>query len=72
MWFVEFYHGTPLQPQVCLAAERCGHLDFDARADVWWSSEGFHCGDDSGPDASDAAELVSFWDIYRKVGGGRC
>ena len=30
--------------QVCLAAEECGHLDFDTRADTWWSSEGFHCG----------------------------
>jgi len=25
--------------QVCLAAESCGHLGFDARVDKWWSSE---------------------------------
>ena len=31
--------------QVCLAAEECGHLDFDNRTDMWWSAEAFHCGD---------------------------
>ena len=47
--------------QVCLAAERCGGLDFDARRDTWNASEGFHCGD--GPPGD-----VGFWDIFCKVG----
>lgn len=50
-------------PQVCLAAERCGHLDFDTRLDTWYSSEGFHCGEAQAGD-------VGFWDIYRKVRPG--
>ena len=29
--------------KICLAAERCGNLDFDVRADMWWRSDGFHC-----------------------------
>ena len=59
-------------PQVCLAAERCGHLRFDARADMWWSGEGFHCtegqeGSAAGGAAAAAAAAVGFWDIYCKV-----
>lgn len=30
--------------QVCLAAETCGHVNFNTRQDVWYSSEPFHCG----------------------------
>lgn len=56
---------APADQQVCLAAERCGHLRFDARADMWWSSEGFHCGE---AEEGSAAGAISFWDIYRKVG----
>lgn len=55
--------------QVCLAAERCGHLRFDARADMWWRSEGFRCAD--GPPGAAAAHGgggIGFWDIYCKVG----
>ncbi|PSC74979.1 Vacuole membrane 1 [Micractinium conductrix] len=51
---------------VCLSAERCGHLNFDARADMWWSSEGFHCGDDAD---EAAAGSISFFAIYKKVIG---
>jgi vacuole membrane protein 1 len=29
--------------KVCLAAEKCGNLDFDVRADMWWRSDTFHC-----------------------------
>jgi hypothetical protein len=50
----------PRHAQVCLAAEKCGHLGFDSRADMWWSSEGFHCGD------TPAGE-VSFLGILLKV-----
>lgn len=46
--------------QVCLAAEKCGHLDFDIRRDMWWRAQGFHCGD------TPAGE-VSFADIFWKV-----
>ena len=46
--------------QVCLAAEKCGHLDFDIRSDMWWRSQGFHCGDTP-------AGGVSFADIFWKV-----
>lgn len=54
----------PHMLKVCLAAERCGHLRFDTRADVWWSSEGFHCGDE---EAASAEVAVGFWDIYKTV-----
>ena len=46
--------------QVCLAAEECGHLNFDSRVDMWWNSDSFHCG--SGPRGS-----VHFHDIFLKV-----
>ena len=51
-------------PKVCLAAESCGHLGFDARVDKWWSSEIFHCG--AGPRRD-----VHFHDIFLKVGRPR-
>ncbi|KAL4451519.1 hypothetical protein ABPG75_007181 [Micractinium tetrahymenae] len=59
----------PHMLKVCLAAERCGHLRFDARADMWWSSEGFHCGEEGEADgaAAAAAAALGFWDIYKKV-----
>jgi hypothetical protein len=46
-------HSTPpacgacvaFDAQVCLAAETCGHVDFNTRGDVWHSSEPFRCGD---------------------------
>jgi hypothetical protein len=50
----------PLFMQVCLAAETCGHVDFNTRGDVWYSSEPFHCGDvPSGH--------VTYWQIFQKV-----
>lgn len=47
--------------QVCLAAEKCGHLDFDSRQEMWYRAEGFHCRD------APASSYVSFLDIYKKV-----
>ncbi|KDD77071.1 hypothetical protein H632_c27p4 [Helicosporidium sp. ATCC 50920] len=49
--------------KVCLAAERCGSLDFDLRADAWSSDEAFHCE----PLASAPEGAVGFWRIYRRV-----
>lgn len=49
--------------QVCLAAEQCGHLDFDIRQDMWWNPEGFYCG--SAPAAD-----VNFRQLYLKVSPG--
>ena len=46
--------------QVCLAAEECGHLNFDSRTDMWWDRDAFHCG--SGPRG-----VVHFHDIILKV-----
>ena len=46
--------------QVCLAAEECGHLDFDTRADTWWNRDAFHCG-------GAPAAPVHFYDIFLKV-----
>ena len=46
--------------QVCLAAEKCGNLDFDVRNDMWNSSEGLFCN-------SSAQQNIAFWDILRKV-----
>ncbi len=60
---VEFNHRLAGRwAQVCLAAERCGNLDFDTRLDTWYSSEGFHCSEAPAGD-------VGFWDIYWKVCG---
>jgi hypothetical protein len=47
--------------QVCLAAETCGHVDFNTRGDVWYSSEPFHCGDVP-------PGHVTYWQIFHKVG----
>ena len=46
--------------QVCLAAEECGHLNFDSRTDMWWNGDAFHCG--TGPRG-----VVHFHDIFLKV-----
>ena len=51
--------------QVCLAAEKCGHLDFDSRQEMWYRAEGFHCRD------APASSYVSFLDIYKKVTAAR-
>ena len=47
--------------QICLAAEKCKHLAFDSRLDMWWSYAGLHCGDAP-------AEQVTFGGILLKVG----
>lgn len=47
--------------QVCLAAETCGHVDFNTRGDVWYSSEPFRCGDIP-------PGHVTYWQIFHKVG----
>jgi len=52
--------GVLLWLQVCLAAETCGHLQFNIKGDVWYSSEPFHCGDL--PSGS-----VTYWELLRKV-----
>jgi vacuole membrane protein 1 len=54
----------PHMLKVCLAAERCGNLNFDVRKDTWWQSEGFHCGDITATDSS-----IGFADIFHKVIG---
>jgi hypothetical protein len=51
---------APTVPKVCLAAEECGHLDFDTREDTWWNRDAFHCG-------GAPAATVHFYDIFLKV-----
>jgi hypothetical protein len=46
--------------QVCLAAETCGHVQFNIRGDTWYNSEPFHCGDVP-------AGEVTYWDIFSKA-----
>ena len=46
--------------QVCLAAEKCGNLDFDVRNDMWNSSEGLFC-------TTSVHRTITFWDILTKV-----
>lgn len=53
----------PHMLKVCLSAETCGHVDFNTRGDVWYSSEPFHCG----TAAEDGGAAVTFWQIYSKV-----
>ncbi|KIY95916.1 hypothetical protein MNEG_12045 [Monoraphidium neglectum] len=48
--------------EACLSAETCGHVNFDTRGDVWYSSEPFHCGGQAADPGG-----VSFWQIYSKV-----
>ncbi|KAK9829946.1 hypothetical protein WJX72_008802 [[Myrmecia] bisecta] len=50
----------PHMLKVCLAAEKCGHLDFDTKPDMFWSPDGFHCGHTQ-------PGHVSYWDIFKKV-----
>jgi membrane protein YqaA with SNARE-associated domain len=50
----------PHMLKVCLAAETCGHVDFNIRGDVWYSSEPFHCGDVP-------LGQVTYWQIFCKV-----
>ena len=48
--------------KICLAAERCGNLDFDIRADMWWySGDGFHCVPD---ESSGQQQVVGFWQVF--------
>jgi hypothetical protein len=49
---------------VCLAAEKCKHVAFDSKPDMWWSHAGFHC--DEAP-----ASHVTFVDILLKVRAAR-
>ena len=53
----------PHMLKVCLAAEKCGHVGFNARTDVWYSSDPFHCDNGGGG----AATGAGFWQIYGKV-----
>lgn len=54
----------PHMLKVCLAAERCGNLDFDVRMDMWWRADGFHCKEET-----QQTEYISFYDIFTKVLG---
>ena len=45
---------------MCLAAEKCGHLDFDVLSDMWWRHGGFRCGDAP-------AGHVTFAQVFWKV-----
>lgn len=42
--------------KICLAAERCGHVDFDVRVDMWWRSDSFHCMPSKGE--------ADFWQVF--------
>lgn len=54
--------------KVALAIEACGHVDFDSRTDVWYSSEPFHCNEKAGSGTSiGGAADVGFWAVYSKV-----
>lgn len=58
----------PHMLKVCLAAERCGDLEFDVRGDTWWRSEGFHCRNPSGSlDSFMDSGKASFFSILLKV-----
>lgn len=48
--------------KICLAAERCGHVNFDIRADMWWRSDAFHCV----PSRMWKSE-VGFWYVFVKA-----
>lgn len=50
----------PHMLKVCLAAEKCGNLDFDVRNDMWNSSEGLFCN-------TSVHRNITFWDILTKV-----
>ena len=60
LWTCSSFAKLSADSQVCLAAEKCGHLDFDVRSDTWWRGQGFHCGD------TPAGE-VSYADVFWKV-----
>jgi len=45
--------------KICLAAERCGNLEFDVRVDMWWRSDGFHCTPTRG-----WMEDVGYWQVF--------
>jgi hypothetical protein len=49
--------------RVCLAAERCGHLAFDARADAWWRPNALRCE----PAPGGGGGGVGFWSTLLKV-----
>ncbi|KAG2445331.1 hypothetical protein HYH02_008797 [Chlamydomonas schloesseri] len=46
--------------KVCLAAETCGHVKFDTRSDIWYSSESLTCGDWP-------HQEVTYMDLFKKV-----
>jgi hypothetical protein len=48
--------------RVCLAAERCGHLAFDVRADAWWRPDALRC-----EPAPGGGGGVGFWPTLLKV-----
>eukprot|EP00198_Chlamydomonas_reinhardtii_P006877 XP_001696213.1 predicted protein [Chlamydomonas reinhardtii] len=46
--------------KVCLAAETCGHVKFDIRSDIWYSSESLTCGEWP-------QQEVTYLDLFYKV-----
>ncbi len=47
-----------LTMQICLAAERCKHVAFDSKPDMWWSHEGFRCDEAPAGDVSFGSILL--------------
>mmetsp|Transcript_1231 Transcript_1231/g.3656 ORF Transcript_1231/g.3656 Transcript_1231/m.3656 type:complete len:454 (+) Transcript_1231:332-1693(+) len=48
----------PHMLKVCLAAEKCKDLDFDARGDMWWRHHMFSCEDDTPDEVTFGAILL--------------
>jgi hypothetical protein len=57
----------PHMLKVCLAAEKCGDLDFDVKTDMWWRAEGFHCGNGGGGGGGGGNGDVPFLAVLLKV-----
>lgn len=56
----------PHMLKICLAAERCGNLDFDLRTDIWSRSDIFHCEPTINAATGELAE-VGFLEIFLKA-----
>jgi len=56
----------PHMLKICLAAERCGNLEFDLRTDIWSRSDIFHC-EPSVDAATGQSSEVGFLQIFLKA-----
>ena len=56
----------PHMLKICLAAERCGNLDFDLRTDIWSRNDIFHCEPTLNTATGEIAE-VGFLQIFLKA-----